>query len=321
MAFGEVRAKLRSQGVDSFLVYPAVLKINHGGEHLEAREVEVAKERLKFWDWGLDYDRTALVTAGVDGQVKIWTKSGMLRSTLAQQGKSVYRGPDSDEILYTPRKQLNIKPLQHSTKVLQVKCYGHMHWRSQTLEVFCLVCGWNSSSRCLWKEQTLWARLAAMAIANKELTTAEVAYAAVREMPMKTVYINSIKDLPSKESPVAHLMMFSGNVQVAEGVLLQAGLLYQAIQVHINLYNWDRALELAVKHKTHVDTILTHRQKYLEDFSKKETNKRFLQYSEEVEVDLGKNQAKIEMEIAEEQEKAATTSAASTARSSISTRC
>ncbi|MGH0120015.1 UNVERIFIED_CONTAM: hypothetical protein FKN15_063829, partial [Acipenser sinensis] len=31
-AFGEVRAKLRSQGVDNFLVYSAVLKINHGGE-------------------------------------------------------------------------------------------------------------------------------------------------------------------------------------------------------------------------------------------------------------------------------------------------
>ncbi|RXM33144.1 Intraflagellar transport protein 80-like [Acipenser ruthenus] len=169
------------------------------------------------------------------------------------------------------------------------------------------------------KEQTLWACLAAMAIANKELTTAEVAYAAIGEID-KVQYINSIKDLPSKESSVAHMMLFSGNVQDAEGVLLQAGLIYQAIQVHINLYNWDRALELAVKHKTHVDTVLAHRQKYLEDFSKKETNKRFLQYLEGVEVDWEKIQAKIEMEIAKEREKAATTPAASTVRSSISTR-
>ncbi|KAK6478690.1 intraflagellar transport protein 80-like protein isoform X1 [Huso huso] len=169
------------------------------------------------------------------------------------------------------------------------------------------------------QEQTLWACLAAMAIANKELTTAEVAYAAIGEID-KVQYINSIKDLPSKESSVAHMMLFSGNVQDAEGVLLQAGLIYQAIQVHINLYNWDRALELAVKHKTHVDTVLAHRQKYLEDFSKKETNKRFLQYLEGVEVDWEKIQAKIEMEIAKEREKAATTPAASTVRSSISTR-
>lgn len=43
-----------------------------------------------------------------------------------------------------------------------------------------------------------------------------------------------------------------------------------------------RALELAVKHKTHVDTVLAYRQKYLNDFNKKETNERFLQYAEGV---------------------------------------
>ncbi|RXM31362.1 hypothetical protein EOD39_7085 [Acipenser ruthenus] len=84
------------------------------------------------------------------------------------------------------------------------------------------------------KEQTLWARLSAMAIANKELTTAEVAYTVIGEID-KVQYINSVKDLPSKESSMAHMMLFSGNVQ---GVL-QAGLVYQAIQVHINLYNCD----------------------------------------------------------------------------------
>ena len=44
----------------------------------------------------------------------------------------------------------------------------------------------------------------------------------------------------------------------------------------------DRALELAVKHKTNVDTVLAHRQRYLDNFDKKETNKRFLQYAEGV---------------------------------------
>lgn len=40
-----------------------------------------------------------------------------------------------------------------------------------------------------------------------------------------------------------------------------------------------RALELAVKHKTHVDTVLAYRKKYLENFDKEETNKRYLQYA------------------------------------------
>ncbi|NXC85112.1 IFT80 protein, partial [Cercotrichas coryphoeus] len=131
------------------------------------------------------------------------------------------------------------------------------------------------------KDQTLWACLAAMAVANKDMTTAEIAYAAIGEID-KVQYINSIKDLPSKESRLAHMLLFSGNTQEAEALLLQSGLVYQAIQVNINLYNWERALELAVKHRTHVDTVLAYRQKFLGDFGKKETNQRFLQYAEGV---------------------------------------
>ncbi|XP_061493185.1 intraflagellar transport protein 80 homolog isoform X2 [Rhineura floridana] len=156
------------------------------------------------------------------------------------------------------------------------------------------------------KDQTLWACLAAMAVASKDMNTAEVAYASIGEID-KVQYISSIKDLPSKESRLAHILLFSGNVQDAETLLLQAGLIYQAIQVNINLYNWERALELAVKHKTHVDTVLAYRQKFLDDFGKKETNQRFLQYAEGLEVNWDKIKAKIELEIAKERERAAAT--------------
>ncbi|NXM70313.1 IFT80 protein, partial [Serilophus lunatus] len=161
------------------------------------------------------------------------------------------------------------------------------------------------------KDQTLWACLAAMAVANQDMTTAEIAYAAIGEID-KVQYINSIKDLPSQESRMAHMLLFSGNTQEAETLLLQTGLVYQAIQVNINLYNWDRALELAVKHKTHVDTVLAYRQKFLQDFGKKETNKRFLQYAQGLEVDWNKIKAKIEMEIAKERERAAASPAVRT---------
>uniref|UniRef100_A0A2K6FTH6 Intraflagellar transport protein 80 homolog n=1 Tax=Propithecus coquereli TaxID=379532 RepID=A0A2K6FTH6_PROCO len=152
------------------------------------------------------------------------------------------------------------------------------------------------------KEQTLWACLAAMAVANRDMTTAEIAYAAIGEID-KVQYINSIKNLPSKESKMAHILMFSGKIQEAEVVLLQAGLVYQAIQININLYNWERALELAVKYKTHVDTVLAYRQKFLETFGKQETNKRYLQYAEGLQIDWEKIKAKIEMEITKEQER------------------
>lgn len=53
-------------------------------------------------------------------------------------------------------------------------------------------------------------------------------------------YIKFIKEQPSKESSLAHTLMFSGQVQEAEATLLQAGLIYQAIQVNIDLFNWER---------------------------------------------------------------------------------
>ncbi|XP_043926400.1 intraflagellar transport protein 80 homolog isoform X2 [Protopterus annectens] len=129
----------------------------------------------------------------------------------------------------------------------------------------------------------------------------------------KVQYINFIKSLPSRESRMAHMLLFGGNVQDSEAALLQANLIYQAIQLNIDLFYWDRALDLAVKHKTHVDTVFAFRQKYLNDFGRKETNKKFLQYAEGVEVNWENIQAKIEMEIAKERE-----NANSTVRSSVS---
>ncbi|XP_039865207.1 intraflagellar transport protein 80 homolog isoform X2 [Simochromis diagramma] len=176
---------------------------------------------------------------------------------------------------------------------------------------------WEDALRlcCYAKDQSLWACLAGMAMANRELTTAEMAYAAIGELP-RVQYINFLREQPSKESSLAHMLLFSGQVQEAEAAFLQAGLIYQAIQVNIDLYNWERALELAVKHKTHVDTVLAYREKFLQKFGRKETNKRFLQYSEGVEVDWEKIQAKIEMELSKERERAANTSV----RSSVASR-
>ncbi|XP_055022871.1 intraflagellar transport protein 80 homolog isoform X1 [Boleophthalmus pectinirostris] len=157
------------------------------------------------------------------------------------------------------------------------------------------------------KDQSLWACLAGMTMASKELTTAEMAYAAIGELP-RVQYIHFIKEQASKESSLAHMLLFSGQVQEAEAVLLQAGLIYQAIQINIDLFNWERALELAVKHKTHVDTVLAFREKFLQKFGRKESNKRFLQYAEGVEVDWEKIQVKIEMELSKERERAANAS-------------
>ena len=53
-------------------------------------------------------------------------------------------------------------------------------------------------------------------------------------------YINHIKEIPSKEGRNAAMALFCRQPQEAETILLQAGLIYRAIQMNIDLFNWDR---------------------------------------------------------------------------------
>ena len=72
------------------------------------------------------HDGNAVVTAGEDGQVKIWSRSGMLRSTLVSLAVPVYSAvwsPNSDAVLHTNSKQLVIKPLQPSSKPTSWKAH------------------------------------------------------------------------------------------------------------------------------------------------------------------------------------------------------
>ena len=39
--------------------------------------------------------------------------------------------------------------------------------------------------------------------------------------------------------------------------------MYRCIDMHLRLFNWEKALEIAVTNKTHVDTVLLARQRYL----------------------------------------------------------
>lgn len=75
---------------------------------------------------------------------------------------------------------------------------------------------------------------------------------------------------------MAGAAMIGGDFQLGESILLQNGMVYFAIENNILMHNWKRALELAMKHKTHVDTVLYKRIKYLEKLGKKEPNKAFL---------------------------------------------
>lgn len=97
-------------------------------------------------------------------------------------------------------------------------------------------------------------------------------------------YIQYIKSIASEEGRQAELALFRRQPNDAERILLQASppLIYRAIKMNITLFRWNRALELALKHKVHLDTVIAYRQKYLDEFQREEPNQKFLQYYDKV---------------------------------------
>lgn len=85
------------------------------------------------------HDGAGMVTGGEDGSVKIWSRSGMLRSTLAQNAAPVYAlswSPDSQAVLYACGHTLTIKALAPNSKPLQ--------WRAHDALILCL--DWSASN-------------------------------------------------------------------------------------------------------------------------------------------------------------------------------
>eukprot|EP00994_Dinema_validum_P002678 NODE_159_length_2317_cov_91.151675_g113_i0.p1 GENE.NODE_159_length_2317_cov_91.151675_g113_i0~~NODE_159_length_2317_cov_91.151675_g113_i0.p1 ORF type:complete len:752 (-),score=174.38 NODE_159_length_2317_cov_91.151675_g113_i0:3-2258(-) len=136
---------------------------------------------------------------------------------------------------------------------------------------------WDTAVRlCRFvKEPALWSILAALAVKGGELNTAEEAYANIDESD-KLQYIKYISEIPNAAGRSAELQLFQRRQDEAETILLQAGLIYRAIKLNIRLFNFERALHLAVQHKTHIDTVLYFRQKYLNNFHKEEQSENFL---------------------------------------------
>ncbi|XP_046470778.1 intraflagellar transport protein 80 homolog isoform X2 [Neodiprion pinetum] len=125
------------------------------------------------------------------------------------------------------------------------------------------------------QNEILWTSMAVMATDAKELSAAEEAYAAIGRFD-KVDYIQYIKLLPNKIEKLAGMTLLAGDLLAAEGILLQNGLVVEAIHANIKIYNWNRALELATRHKKELDTVLQARKKYLRILNKQETNQLYL---------------------------------------------
>nr|CCC52397.1 conserved hypothetical protein [Trypanosoma vivax Y486] len=148
-------------------------------------------------------------------------------------------------------------------------------------------------------EKPLWGILTGLALRQGELNVAEVGYGALFELD-KVRYMNYLKSIPTPEGRQAELALFQHRPTEAERILMQAGLLYRCIDMHTRLFNWERALEIAVSQKTHVDTVLARRQKYLDAVGKKETIPLFKEHNASVTVDWEVVNEKVKQELVKE---------------------
>eukprot|EP00927_Polykrikos_kofoidii_P055816 TRINITY_DN50010_c0_g1_i1.p1 TRINITY_DN50010_c0_g1~~TRINITY_DN50010_c0_g1_i1.p1 ORF type:complete len:794 (-),score=146.49 TRINITY_DN50010_c0_g1_i1:74-2152(-) len=145
------------------------------------------------------------------------------------------------------------------------------------------------------KMPELWASLAGMAIHSRALDTVEIALAAIEEVD-KVQFIGHINKLPDEVLRQAELTLFCKRPDEALGLLLQNKRVYRAIKMNIRLHRWSEALELALKHQSHVDTVLAYRQRHLTQMKHVETNEQFKQWSQQVEFDWDTVKKKVAME-------------------------
>merc|ERR1712125_101745 len=134
------------------------------------------------------------------------------------------------------------------------------------------------------KSPELWASLAAMAINSRALDTVEIALAAIEEVD-KVQFVAHINKLPDDVLKSAEMALLCKRPEEGLHILLQNKRIYRAIKMNIRLHRWNDALELALKHQTHVDTVLAYRERHLKQMKHVETNEQFKQWAQTVPVD------------------------------------
>jgi len=146
------------------------------------------------------------------------------------------------------------------------------------------------------KDKILWTAFSAICINFREIQFAETAVASIDEVD-KVGFIEKILKLREEkynESLItSYVLLLSNKIEEAESVLVQGKLFYRAIKLNVNLFRWDKALNLALTHKQHIDTVLAYRQKYLSSVSLEETNSKFMELAKEIVIDWEKIKSKI----------------------------
>merc|ERR1719284_721061 len=108
------------------------------------------------------FDGSALATAGEDGCVKVWSRSGMLRSTLTQMPHAIYSvvwSPDCEHLLFACNRKILLKSIQAGQKSVEWKAHDgvvmQLDWSSVNNTILsggedCKYKIWDSYGRLLF---------------------------------------------------------------------------------------------------------------------------------------------------------------------------
>ncbi|XP_034936884.1 intraflagellar transport protein 80 homolog isoform X2 [Chelonus insularis] len=224
--------------------------------------------------WAIDSN---ILTAVLDATLTIW----LCPSCVHYSDRKMIRKTRIDKEINEFGKQPHIVNVKNGTVTIRrgdgalmlISFYTFF----TTLHQYIMDSKWQEAlSLCrIAQNETLWTCMAVMATENKQLNAAEEAYAAIARYD-KVDYIQYIQKIDNKIIKLAEMSLLSGDLLTAEGILLQHGFIDEAIQMNLQMYNWNRALELVLRHKKPTEKILEARKKYLLLLNKEETNASYL---------------------------------------------
>ena len=119
-----LQGAISSQEILAVAFANGAFKLLSKGVRVERQVADAHSGAITCIKWS--YEGTALATCGEDGQIKIWSKGGEIRSNLLQTSHPIYCvvwSPDNEAILFCSERSLSVMPQMPGTKQISWKAH------------------------------------------------------------------------------------------------------------------------------------------------------------------------------------------------------
>jgi len=147
----------------------------------------------------------------------------------------------------------------------------------------------------LTNQKYLWAVLGGYCLESGELNVMQECFSALGHVD-KLEQINKIQNMDNKTSQITEIKLLGNDKDASRGLLKQASI-FETIKILIAQNEWTQALNIAVKNESHVDTVLYMRQLFLKKREKNETDSKFIEMAQNIDVEWADVKTKVAQEI------------------------